>query len=840
MAMAASRPPPAGPSTLLSDGVATVLMDRLTATLVDLGIVNEVAASLAATVAVSQAMRVATSGLGNADDAAATVQTRWRSKRRRATRRVTFEEPVDDVPPQVQAALASLQLMPRWRRAPPRPPPRSPPQPQPQQQSPRPPLLPSPRPPPPRPQSVTSTPETTSHPERLAALSAPLDRRIRPKFKSTIQPEQQLRKPLWKPSDNAPNIFGRVVYVPPDSAPDAPSVLEAVGQRAHVTLTSHRRPAPPAPTSPASAIAASRVSTSGALSTSERMKLVTWTPDGSPAPSPRARALYASARDSVERAKRQAKHWPSTLRRAPTRPTNGSPRRSSEGSPRAHSVPHRKAPVLVPTYTSRTAPYHQPAEPTAFREIFVPANLFDRVYGGDHKWMALAPSWASLTMPKSNPENSSPPAQRAQPPAGAAVAPVRGSRTPHRLKLNRSTPECGAPAPAEEAALAELAARSKELASAEAELARAKETTARADSEEHAAAADEAEPRFLARVVNEAPTTGGEACFSVRIPEAEPENRYMARILEAAAPADGEPRFSVCIAAVELGQEEHVAHIPIHSALAAPGPTHGLMGAGRIVLIFGEYCKKLSAAVAARSGGTVFDLPSLSRMAEEELTEEGEALLATQASGALPNLKEHVVPLLKRAMASCNPPFVLNGYPRMGTQLRDLEAAVGEISLSVLAGPADSSVDGNLQKWHAAADRAVYCAAGCEQADVMGVLRAMRGALMEVELAAESETRYMARIVEATPGTPGRFNVRICPASGLTSGGDALECGAADAEPRFVAKIVEADAPPGGQDPSFRVSILPGEACDIRSEGEPEKASHSFVSRRSEQSSISE
>ena len=152
----------------------------------------------------------------------------------------------------------------------------------------------------------------------------------------------------------------------------------------------------------------------------------------------------------------------------------------------------------------------------------------------------------------------------------------------------------------------------------------------------------------------------------------------------------------------------------------------GLVGEGRTVLVFGEGASALSAALGKRCGGTMLDLPTLSALAEEDPSAEGEALLASQASGALPGLKV-VLPLLRRTMASRNAPFVLNGYPRMGKQVADMEASVGRVSLCVHTGEM-SATDANLAKWLSKEGKVLHSAAGSAEADVAGVLDAMRAA----------------------------------------------------------------------------------------------------------------
>ena len=152
----------------------------------------------------------------------------------------------------------------------------------------------------------------------------------------------------------------------------------------------------------------------------------------------------------------------------------------------------------------------------------------------------------------------------------------------------------------------------------------------------------------------------------------------------------------------------------------------GLVGEGRTVLVFGEGASALSAALGKRCGGTMLDLPTLSALAEEDPSAEGEALLASQASGALPGLKV-VLPLLRRTMASRNAPFVLNGYPRMGKQVADMEASVGRVSLCVHTGEM-SATDANLAKWLSKEGKVLHSAAGNAEADVAGVLDAMRAA----------------------------------------------------------------------------------------------------------------
>ena len=178
----------------------------------------------------------------------------------------------------------------------------------------------------------------------------------------------------------------------------------------------------------------------------------------------------------------------------------------------------------------------------------------------------------------------------------------------------------------------------------------------------------------------------------------------------------------------------------------------GLVGECRTMLVFGEESGELSGTIARQCGGTVLDLPSLLRVAEEDPSYEGDALLATLASGDLPSLKV-VLPLLKHTMGKRSAPFVLNGYPRMGKQVKDLEASVGTILLSVQAGAA-LGVDAGLSKWLAKAGKAVHHASGCEAADVVGVLSAMSEAGIDftaVELPAALASAEAASAPESEP-----------------------------------------------------------------------------------------
>ena len=114
-----------------------------------------------------------------------------------------------------------------------------------------------------------------------------------------------------------------------------------------------------------------------------------------------------------------------------------------------------------------------------------------------------------------------------------------------------------------------------------------------------------------------------------------------------------------------------------------------------VVLMFGDATRTLAADVARTCGGTLLNLEALSRMATEELSEEGEQFLALQKAGALPPF-QLALPLMLRAISTHNAPFILGGYPRLGTHLAKLEAATGTVTLAVQAGQASTGADESL------------------------------------------------------------------------------------------------------------------------------------------------
>ena len=90
------------------------------------------------------------------------------------------------------------------------------------------------------------------------------------------------------------------------------------------------------------------------------------------------------------------------------------------------------------------------------------------------------------------------------------------------------------------------------------------------------------------------------------------------------------------------------------------------------VLVFGSGSSGLSGVLARRCGGTLVDDVALRRMAEETPSEEGVAYLATVDGGGIPTARM-MMAVLKRGMSSHEAPYVLDGVPRMGTQIKLLD-----------------------------------------------------------------------------------------------------------------------------------------------------------------------
>ena len=163
----------------------------------------------------------------------------------------------------------------------------------------------------------------------------------------------------------------------------------------------------------------------------------------------------------------------------------------------------------------------------------------------------------------------------------------------------------------------------------------------------------------------------------------------------------------------------------VSSSLGAP-LAQGSERIAQLVLVYGDGCGALGSMVAMRCGGTLLDLPRLIAEAEANPSEQGERLLALHRAGALPPFKE-VLPVLLRTMNSCDPPFVLCGFPRMGVHVQQLEKAVGRVALAVQAGGA-SGTDAALGNWFVKAGARMHVAPEANDANVAAVLNAMLAA----------------------------------------------------------------------------------------------------------------
>ena len=95
----------------------------------------------------------------------------------------------------------------------------------------------------------------------------------------------------------------------------------------------------------------------------------------------------------------------------------------------------------------------------------------------------------------------------------------------------------------------------------------------------------------------------------------------------------------------------------------------------RAALVVGTGHAALSAALAARCGGSVLDLAALTAHASATSGVESDALLA--ASGAAEAVPFALaLPVLVRAMGALPAPHILSAYPRAGAHIAELEAAV--------------------------------------------------------------------------------------------------------------------------------------------------------------------
>ena len=171
-----------------------------------------------------------------------------------------------------------------------------------------------------------------------------------------------------------------------------------------------------------------------------------------------------------------------------------------------------------------------------------------------------------------------------------------------------------------------------------------------------------------------------------------------------------------------------VATATVAAATATP-PAEGRTGS-KAVIVFGESADALSRAVAAECGGTVVDLGTLSKMAEEDPSEEGEKLLAVISSGGMVSMPV-CLPLLTRVASRREAPFVMNAWPRMMSQLQKVEGAMGAIAIGVQAGGGDVS-DSRLCEALTRRGTAVHSASGSGESEVAAVVEAMRCAGVSV------------------------------------------------------------------------------------------------------------
>ena len=173
------------------------------------------------------------------------------------------------------------------------------------------------------------------------------------------------------------------------------------------------------------------------------------------------------------------------------------------------------------------------------------------------------------------------------------------------------------------------------------------------------------------------------ACVPASMKAAEAEAQAAASV--ATAEGDAPPTVAVT---------EKKAEPTVAAATAQPTAVPKEEAPSALLVFGGARAHSMSLAVAERCGGTVVDVEAISEFASSEPSAEGEALLAKQRTGTIVSMKE-IVPLVALLRTSRREPLILNGYPRMGSQLAKIEGSAGRVALAVLAGGGDE-VDARL------------------------------------------------------------------------------------------------------------------------------------------------
>eukprot|EP00966_Prymnesium_polylepis_P180831 4188242-Prymnesium_polylepis.1 len=100
----------------------------------------------------------------------------------------------------------------------------------------------------------------------------------------------------------------------------------------------------------------------------------------------------------------------------------------------------------------------------------------------------------------------------------------------------------------------------------------------------------------------------------------------------------------------------------------------------QLVLVAGsaEEKENFSKSLVAKVGGSVLNMQQLVGAASQEPGPEGEELKALLDQKKLVTVDTQIA-LLKRAMGTLTPPFLLTDFPRMAAHLKQVEAAVGGV-----------------------------------------------------------------------------------------------------------------------------------------------------------------
>jgi hypothetical protein len=120
--------------------------------------------------------------------------------------------------------------------------------------------------------------------------------------------------------------------------------------------------------------------------------------------------------------------------------------------------------------------------------------------------------------------------------------------------------------------------------------------------------------------------------------------------------------------------------------------------ADALMLVFGSAYEEMSQMLAQRSGGTVIDMETLAGVAANETSEEAAMFRATQEIGGIAPMKV-CLPLLQQVIERGRAPFILSGFPRIGSQVKQLVATVGALGLVICADEASGAANANLRNF---------------------------------------------------------------------------------------------------------------------------------------------